>query len=250
MYRKSSYFLLMALAELSSSVATSGEMGPTSEASAHYVVTLGAGPAWESGGKTQTFYLAPEIEKTYAAKKLTHTLGEGELFLGLQKPLCNQLQGQFGIIVATTSSAHLRGNIWDDADPQFNNYTYSYQVRQTRVALKGKLLVDRGYVVIPWLSGSLGVGFNKAHRFNNTPTIFEAIKNRNFTSNTKTAFTYTVGMGVQKALTNNWQLGIGYEFADWGKSQLGRAAEQTLNSGLALSHLYTNSILLSITYIT
>lgn len=42
--------------------------------------------------------------------------------------------------------------------------------------------------------------------------------------------------------------GIGYEFADWGRSQLNRAPGQTLNSGLSLSHLYTNGFLFNLTY--
>lgn len=32
--------------------------------------------------------------------------------------------------------------------------------------------------------------------------------------------------------------GIGYEFADWGRSQLNRALGQTFNSGLFLPHVY------------
>ena len=71
----------------------------------------------------------------------------------------------------------------------------------------------------------------------------------NFASNTTTAFTYTLGAGVQRYLNPHWQAGIGYEFADWGRSQLNRALGQTLNSGLSLSHLYTNGFLLNLTYL-
>ena len=99
-----------------------------------------------------------------------------------------------------------------------------------------------------WISGSLGVGFNSAHGFQNTPLIYEAIVNPNFASHTQIAFTYTVGAGLQKALKQHWQVGVGYEFADWGQSRLGRAAEQTLNNGLELNHLYTNGILFNLTY--
>ncbi|MGL6035737.1 MAG: porin family protein, partial [Legionella sp.] len=60
---------------------------------------------------------------------------------------------------------------------------------------------------------------------------------------------YTVGAGLQKSLNDNWQVGVGYEFADWGKSQLASAPEQTLNSGLGLNHLYTNGVLLNVTYV-
>lgn len=213
------------------------------------VASLSVGSVWGSTGNTQTFYLAPNIEKTYAANHTSHALVDGEIFLGIQRPLREKLEGQMGLAVATTGHASLSGYIWDDAEAQFNNYTYSYQVRHTHVALKGKLLMDRGYIVMPWVSSSLGVGFNQAGSFSNTPTISEAVVMSNFVSHTTTAFTYTLGVGLARNISAHWHGGIGYEFADWGKSQLNRALGQTLNSGLSLSHLYTNGFLLNLTYL-
>ena len=172
----------------------------------------------------------------------------GEIFLGIQKPLHEKLGGQIGFAVVTTGNTSLSGHVWDDTEPAFNNYTYNYQIRHTHLALKGKLLADRGYIVTPWVSGSLGVGFNQSHGFSNTPTISEAVAMSNFASNTTTAFTYTVGAGVQRHLNQHWQAGVGYEFSDWGRSQLSRASGQTLNTGLSLSHLYTNGFLFNLTY--
>ena len=213
------------------------------------VATLSLGPVWENAGNTQTFYLAPNIEKTYAANHASHALMDGEIFLGIQKPIREKLDAQIGIAFTTTGNASLSGTIWDDADSLFNNYTYSYQVRHTHVAIKGKLLADRGYFVTPWVSGSLGVGFNQAHDYSNTPSISEAVVMSNFASDTTTAFTYTLGAGVQRHLSQHWQAGVGYEFADWGRSQLNRASGQTLSSGLSLSHLYTNGLLFNLTYL-
>lgn len=102
---------------------------------------------------------------------------------------------------------------------------------------------------MPWVSASLGVGFNDAHDFQNTPLISEAVTMPNFASNTKTSFSYTLGVGIQKTLSPHWQVGMGYEFADWGQSQLNRASSQTLNSGLSLNHLYTNGVLFNLTYL-
>jgi opacity protein-like surface antigen len=214
-----------------------------------WVATLSLGPVWENTGDTQTFYLTPNIEKTYAANNTSNALIDGELFLGMQKLLRQQLESHIGLALATTSHAALSGIVWDDAQPQFNNYTYGYQVRHTHVALKGKLLMDTDYVVSPWVSGSLGVGFNVAHDFKNTPLISEAVIMPNFTSHTVTSFTYTLGVGIEHSINQHWQTGIGYEFADWGRSQLGRASGQTLNSGLSLAHLYTNGFLINLTYL-
>lgn len=243
-------FLSIAAAGVLGSTAFAGTMGsviPSKDWT--WVGSVSAGPVWARGGETQTFYLAPEIEKTYAARISTNALASGELFVGIQKTWSSQWLGQLGLAAATTGNAKLQGVIWDDADPEFNNHSYQYKIRNSRIAVKGKLLLDKGYWLMPWVSASLGVGFNRAHDFTNTPLIFEALPNPNFTNHTKTAFTYTLGAGVQKSISEHWQLGVGYEFADWGKSELGRASGQTLNEGLKLNHLYTNGVVLNLTYV-
>jgi opacity protein-like surface antigen len=213
------------------------------------VVTLSAGAAWTTNGDTQTFFLQPETEKTYSADKKTSTLFIGELFYGWQRALNHTLSGQIGFEVAGASNASLSGQIWDDALPEFNNFTYGYKVNHAHVAVKGKLLADMGAIVIPYFSGSVGVGFNHAYSFSNTPIIFEALPDPNFAAKTVTAFSYTAGIGAQRALSQNWQVGIGYEFADWGRSELGFAQGQTLGNGLKLAHIYTNGVLLNISYL-
>lgn len=227
--------------------AVSGTMGDLNLY--QYVGVLSLGPVWESAGENQTFYLTPTIQKSYIANKSSDALVDGELFLGVQRNLTDIYQAQLGLAVAATSSAKLSGVIWDDALPQFNNYTYNYHIQHTHLALKGKLLADMNQYVMPWISASIGVGFNRAYSYTNTPVIFEAVTNPDFSSNTETSFTYTVGAGVQKALDQNWQVGVGYEFADWGQSQLGRASGQTLGTGLNLNHLYTNGLMFNVTYI-
>lgn len=228
--------------------AMAGTMGPIAEPN-HWFVSLSGGAAWARGGDTQTFFLTPEIEKTYSANKSNNALGQGEVFLGLQKAWSPTMPIQFGLAVAATGAAKMSGVIFDDADPQFDNFTYGYKVQHTRLSAKAKVLFEQNYIVTPWISGSVGIGFNRAYGYDNTPLIFEAVKNPNFGSHTKTAFAYTVGAGLQKSLNDNWQVGVGYEFADWGKSQLASAPEQTLNSGLGLNHLYTNGVLLNVTYV-
>ncbi|MFC3909540.1 outer membrane protein [Legionella dresdenensis] len=214
-----------------------------------WVAALSGGPIWSSNGETQTFYLTPTIEKTYVAAKKTKTLATGELFLGLQKPLPYQLQGQFGLAFAATTNARLNGIIWDDTEPQFDNHSYQYSVNARRIAVKGKLLADRNYFLTPWISGSVGVGLNRSHGYTNTPLIPEALVNPNFSNHTKSSFSYSLGIGLQKNLNEHWQVGAGYEFVNWGKSELGRAYDQTLNTGLSQNHFYTNGLMFNVTYI-
>lgn len=214
------------------------------------VATVSVGPAWYQAGKTQSIYLQPEFENAYIANTSSNTLVSGELFLGLQRPLFARAFGQLGFTVATTSPARLQGHVWELADENFDNFTYQYRIKNTRVAVKGKLLSEMfSSTYLPYLSGSLGVAFNRASQFSMTPLIFEVIPEAPFQAHTQTAFTYTLGAGLQKSFNHHWQIGIGYEFADWGNSALARSAVQTQNSGLTLSHLYTNQLQFSLSYL-
>lgn len=225
-----------------------GTMGSVTKPDWTWVGTFSTGPVWGSGAETQTIDLAPLIVKTYTMENSNNAIFDGEVFLGIQKTLSPTLQGQLGVAVGFTGNASLDGQIWEDADPQFINYVYNYKLQHTHVAAKAKLLAEVGLVAMPWVSGSIGVGFNNSHGFNSTPLDIEASPTPNFASNTETSFTYTVGAGLQKALNEHWQVGVGYEFADWGKSGLGYG-EETINPGPSLGHFYTNGILFNLTYL-
>ena len=213
------------------------------------VVTVSVGPAWSSANKTQTFFLQPDIEKTYASTNGSSSLISGEIFFGLQRPLHSMLDGQLGLAVAGASNVNLSGDVWEDANPDFNNYVYKYNVNHGHVAVKGKLLSHFNSIYHPYISGSVGVGFNHAYAFGLTPKIVEEIPAPLFQANTTSAFTYTLGLGISKEINANWQVGVGYEFSDWGKSHLAAAPGQTIGYGLALTHLYTNELQLSITFL-
>ena len=164
----------------------------------------------------------------------------------MQRRINDTWTGQIGLAFAAASNANLSGDIWDDADPDFNNSFYNYQVQHERVSIKGKLLMDAGKVVTPYVSGSVGAGFNRSHAYTITPRIFQEIPGPLFGNKNITAFSYTAGIGLQKAVTNHVQVGVGYEFASWGRSQL--APGDTISNGLSLSNLYTNSLQFSISF--
>ncbi len=225
-----------------------GTMGPV-DLSWQPVFTLSLGPAWNMQGETQTILLQPDVEKAYIATDANHTFLNAELFLGVELPAYKAIRGQLGVALAGASYAKMTGDIWEDADPEFNNYTYAYRVNHGHVALQGALLADCNGYVLPYINGSIGVGFNRAQAFSIVPNIEEEVAAPPFQDNSQTAFTYTVGAGVQKEINAHWRAGVGYEFADWGKNHLNPADGQTLNTGLSMSHLYVNSLLFNISYL-
>ena len=211
--------------------------------------TFSTGLIWDNGGKMQTFYLRPDIEKTYTADDSTNPLFDGEISIGLQKRVSQTVQGQLGLAVVATSNASLSGSIWEDADPNFSNFFYNYKIRHSHLAVKGKLIADTSTIAQPYLSAAVGVGFNRAYNFTITPKIFEEIPEPPFNSYTTTVLSDTVGLGMQKALSKHVLVMVGGEFADWGKTTLGLAPEQTMGSGLQLNHFYTSGLLFGLGYI-
>jgi opacity protein-like surface antigen len=217
-----------------------------------FLIGLSAGPTFVSGNETQTLNLQPDIRKTYTADN-TNTIFDFpsiELFMGWQKPLRNQsLLGQLGIVLAGAGNAKLQGDVWEDADPNFNNFNYNYKVQHAHIAIQGRLTGNVGLSFEPYISASAGLGFNRAFDFKISPNISEEVAAPPFKSNTTTAFVYTLGIGIQKTLNSHFQAAIGYEFADWGNVSLSRAAGQTIGHGLSLNHLYANQIQFSVFYI-
>lgn len=198
----------------------------------------------------QTFYLTPTILKSYVPTQDKTSLYSAHITLAKEKSLTATYLTQLGIDYQISSNAKPSGKILDDANPNFDNYAYNYQISHQAFSLKGRLIHNGSFDTATWAAASFGVAVNTAHRFNNTPLLAEGVANNNFASNTSSGITYTLATGIQKSINQSWQFAIGYEFSDWGKSSLNAADGQTLNQGLNLSHLYTHNVLAELSYRT
>ncbi|MDF1647137.1 MAG: porin family protein [Legionellaceae bacterium] len=237
------------LAGILTTAVSAGTMGPV-EPTTSWFITANLGPTWSPGGETQTLSLMSGIQKAYISESNRDTIINAELFLGAQRNLSDSFFGQLGIALAATDNVKFSGDIWEDADPNFNNYRYNYEAVFAHIAIKGKLFYDWADVVQPYISASIGIGFNRSHNFIITPRIYEEVPAPAFAANTTdSTFAYTLEIGLQKVIDIHWRGGVGYEFVDWGMSSLGRAPGQQLNSGLQVSHFYTNGLQFNLTYI-
>src|SRR5579862_7400442 len=95
------------------------------------VATLSAGPVWQRSTNNQTFYLADELEKSYRYDLSSTSLAEGEFFIGLQQAILERANVQFGIMLAANSQTRESGKIWDDADPEFDNFNFKYKISRS-----------------------------------------------------------------------------------------------------------------------
>lgn len=215
------------------------------------IITLSGGPAWADPGQNQYLYPNPTLVPldidyfNYNSK--TGVLATGEIFFGLQHIIPpGFLIGELGLGIAGATDALATGVIDINGVPEVN--TFSYKVDHARVELKGKLIGTWYKQVQPYISGSLGAGFNSSHAYVPTTINMALFPPDFFTASSSIAFSYTLGAGIQTMLTPHWQVGVGYEFADWGKSYLGPDPGSLLN-GPGLTHMYTNEVLFSLSYL-
>jgi opacity protein-like surface antigen len=213
------------------------------------VTTLSVGPAWYTAGQTQSLTLDTDVINTYDATRNRHTLTNAELFVGVQRLLHPTWLAQVGLAIATASDAKVQGDVWQNADPEFNNFSDQYSITHAQLTVQGKLLSTTfSQVWQPYISAGLGAARNRAHGYSITPKIFEAIPGPGFVTNTQTAFVYTAGAGIQGMITPHWACGAGYTFADWGRSALKPATAQTTVSAPSLNHLYTHQAQVNVSY--
>ena len=213
------------------------------------IITVSGGPAWANPGQNQYFYpmTQPPFIEHFHYNSNTGILATGEIFFGLQRIVQPGIIGELGIGLAGASDASAKGEV--DIDGVVDVNSFAYKIDHGRVEFKGRLISNYFQLVQPYISTSFGAGFNNTHAY--VPYTVDPILYPPswFDSATNIAFSYTVGLGVQTSLSPNWQVGIGYEFADWGKNYLGTDAAEILGFGPGLTHLYTNELLLSISYI-
>ena len=214
-------------------------------------VTLNLGPGWPTSTQNEVIELLPNVSNRYMSSNNTDAFINGELFVGWQQKIndCKHLtESQFGLAYMVTNSAKINGVIWQANDPRFDNEVYAYRIKHSSVTLRGKLLSTPKETYQGYFTGSIGIAFNTSYDFNNYPVISTVLPSPNFQTNTETDFTYTLAAGVQKKLNPNWAIGAGYQFADWGKSQLNRAPGQTMNTGPGFNHFYTSEAQFNLTY--
>ncbi|MDP3561784.1 MAG: porin family protein [Legionellaceae bacterium] len=222
---------------------------PDTHSQRNRIISFSIGPAWNRNGQSQTIVLQPTLQNRYVHITNNNVFPYGELFFGMQTPL-KTLLGQFGIAVGAGGNAKLKGTIWQNANPALNTETYTYAVDEARIIAKGKVLVDiELYGIHPYVSGGLGASFNHPHAFKISPNNNGNATPYQFKSNVNTSFTYTLGAGFQEILNDHWQAGVGYEFANWGKTSLDHAPAQTINQGPLINNFYINSFLLNLTYV-
>ncbi|KTC93815.1 SPOR domain-containing protein [Legionella drozanskii] len=135
--------------------------------------------------------------------------------------------------------------------PEFANYNYSWQIYSDVALATAKFNFLQYRAFAPYLSGSVGAGFNKSRNYKEvalegvTPRISPF-----FTDNLTTQFAYNVGAGVDLQISSRFIVSLGYEYQDLGSVSSGSGAGNNwVGQALNLGSYRSNAALLSVNYL-
>lgn len=198
--------------------------------------------------KAQSLTLLPPFTNYYTNHSSSYqSTGSLGLTAGIEGRQLSHLFWQLGASGYFNTQVTTHGQVWQFGLPEFNNFTYRYQVQSSRIVATAKLLSTVKKRVHPYLSGELGASFNRASAYNEVPLLEEAYPMAPFRDHTHSSLAWGVGAGIDADITTMFRLGLGYQFADLGKAQLGVSPAQETQQVLNIPHLYSHQLRFQLT---
>ena len=217
------------------------------------VISVGEGGTLPfSVGRSQNFAAVQQYGDffNYTNTSSTSISLLSDAFVGVELNVFPQWALQLGIDYNQPLSFTSNGNVTQGINVLTSQtYAYNYNVVVQQLMGQGKLLYTVANRYHPYLTGGLGVSFNKASGFSvNTSNL---VLSRSYEDNTRDSFTYMVGTGVDVDIIDHLRLGVGYRFTDFGVTDLGGAsyANAPVTGTLTQSNLYANEFLAQLTWL-
>lgn len=136
----------------------------------------------------------------------------------------------------------------------FDTLNYSFKVKSFALLVESRLAYQQ-YAWQPFIIVGIGPAWNKAQNYQEAPTnpsLSAAPVSPVFRNNTKQAFAYELGLGIQHQLWEDkinhcrYLASLGYRYFNLGESKLGTFPAQTSPARLQINNLYTQGIVFSL----
>lgn len=152
--------------------------------------------------------------------------------------------------------ATIKGTIFQYSLPQFENYTYHYQIQSQTLLAMAKLDLVSWQRFMPFLLVGAGVSLNTAKNYTEqaVPGVTPRVS-PGFSDSTNAYFSYALGAGVDYILKRNLWMSLKYQYGNEGYAQTGHGANTSTLTATNFStdrlktKLTSNSVLFSLTYI-
>ncbi|MCH9756982.1 MAG: hypothetical protein K0U37_07325 [Gammaproteobacteria bacterium] len=243
---KKVYFALLPFLLLlccSSSLLSASTITPT------YVLGLDVGPSITQPLGNQTTFTAGYSTFNYSKNpNASYPLQYGiSLYKSTPINMLNTLQ--WGISYQRFTKMLANGIFSQGISPPYSPFTYTYSVKNAQLLAEAKWLHQWRHVYYPYFLGGIGPGFNTLKGYKtNVPdylTVTPVYQNK-----TTYAFSYNLGLGIDKLIASNMTIGIGYRFSNLGHLGLGNGYIRNTNisNQLKQTSLSINALLIQLNY--
>jgi opacity protein-like surface antigen len=174
-----------------------------------------------------------------------------DIFLADQWWITPLLSAQAGFEYVQSNSIQQKGVLTQGVDNQSSdNFAYKYNVVSRQLLLTGKLFYQIAPRWYPFIMGGMGWAFNSASDFSTTVPPY-LMTTKEFTGNTASSFTYSVGVGMDFEFTKTLRFGLGYRYANLGRITLGSPTldAQASSGRISQNATYANELVAQFTYI-
>ncbi len=217
-----------------------------------WVATVSGGAAFVTQpAQNQTLTLTQDnktVTNYYTPQSSQNLTGMAGVFIGVEKNF-SMVAWQIGFGYYYLLPFDVKGT----ASYPLNNVVaqshYQYKVQSQQLLVESKLLLPLAKRWYPYVMVGVGPALNRSSDYSETPFNGDNSGNYVFGDQQTIAFSYSVGAGLDVALTDAWRLGIGYRFSDLGAVGLGKPTNQTADVTLNQNHLYAQSVLLQLSYV-
>jgi opacity protein-like surface antigen len=174
----------------------------------------------------------------------------GGIFVGIERPVTASISAQLGISYYQNNSYKMGGVIYQFADPAFDNLGYHYGIKSKRGLVEGKLIAAVFNRYHPFVKVGLGQAINKAFNYREFGRVEDAIPMEiGFANHMSHSFSYLLGLGIEKALSNHIRIGVAYQWVKIGKVSLGLTSLQDSTDTLCTNQSHVNEFLFQLSYL-
>ncbi|MFI4918956.1 MAG: outer membrane protein [Legionellales bacterium] len=250
---------------LGTAVATAGGMGSLDQGFRPLASVYGGlALVTVNAGSAHTFVGSDDNLFNYQGQSNSDATVLAGAFLGAEHQLPHPgLFVQTGLEYSYFGNGSTKGANSVGIEPDTSTYYhYSWRVQTQQVLAVAKLFTTSKLPILsqndlyPYLSLGLGAAFNKAKQFSASP---EGSGSFNvtpaFNSNSTSAFSYSLGLGVDTNIDPHLRVGLGYRFSSFGKAALGDG-QVVFNQykfpvpfSLDAHHAYANQIIAQLSYL-
>lgn len=215
------------------------------------LVTLSLGGDHIRKNDSQTLSVFPPVDNTYTNSDSSQNVVDGGVFVGFEHVINDYLWAQIGLSAYISGEFTPKGHVWLFGSPDFDTYTYRYNVNHERLMVEGKFLTTLTYCqpFHPYISWGVGVAFNRADQYLEFPINSGVAVQQGFTSHNQTPLAWELGIGADYIFNQHARLGIGYQFMDLGSVALDGVPGAPTTQALNLQHLYTDQLRIQFTYV-